>query len=68
MIRAGELRQRAELYRRLGLYINDAVAVQALSEMVGEFELDADEREARHIRERAYEIWTARGLPDWTRC
>lgn len=65
MKRAGELRQQAERYRRLKKQISDPAAVQAICDLVGEFELTAADLEKRHhIRERAHEIWIERGRPD----
>jgi hypothetical protein len=64
MKRAGELRQRAERYRRLKMQIGDPAAVQALSELADEFDTTAEELERRHrIRERAHEMWIERGCP-----
>jgi hypothetical protein len=64
MKRAGELRQRAERYRRLKRQISDPAAVQAICELVGELDMTAEELERRHrIRERAHEIWIERGCP-----
>jgi hypothetical protein len=65
MKRAGELRQRAESYRRLKRQISDPAAVQALSELAGEFDITAEEMERRHhLRERAHGIWIERGCPE----
>jgi hypothetical protein len=65
MKRAGELRQKAERYRRLKTQISDPRAVQAIGELVGEFEMTAADLEKRHlIRERAHEIWIERGCPE----
>jgi hypothetical protein len=62
---AGELRQQAERYRRLMRQISDPAAVQAISDLAGEFEMTAAELEKRHhIRERAHEIWIERGRPE----
>ncbi len=64
MKRAGELRQRAERYRRLQRQITDPSAVQAIRDLAGEFEMTAQELERRHqIRERAHEMWTQQGCP-----
>jgi hypothetical protein len=46
--RVGELRQRAERYRRLKKEISDPTAVQAISDLAGEFEMTAAELEKRH--------------------
>jgi hypothetical protein len=63
MKRAGELRQQAERYRRLMRQISDPRTVQAICELVGEFEMTAADLEKRHlIRERAHEIWVERGV------
>jgi hypothetical protein len=48
MKRAGELRQRAERYRRLKRQIGDPAAVQAICDLAGEFEITAAELEKRH--------------------
>ncbi len=65
MKRAGELRQRAERYRRLTRQISDPAAVQAICELAGEFEITAEELERRQrISERAHDIWIERGCPD----
>jgi hypothetical protein len=65
MKRAGELRQQAERYRRLMRQIGDPRAVQAICELVGEFEMTAADLEKRHlIRERAHEIWVEQGCPE----
>jgi hypothetical protein len=65
MKRAGELRRRAEGYRRLKRLITDDRAIKALSELADETEMTAAELEKRHyIRERAHEIWIERGRPE----
>jgi hypothetical protein len=65
MKRAGELRQRAERYRRLNRQITDPATMHAICELAGEFEMTAVELEKRHhIRERAHEIWIERGRPE----
>ena len=64
MKRAGELRQRAERYRRLRTQINDPAAVRAISDLTGELEMTAAQLEKQHLtRERAHEIWIERGCP-----
>jgi predicted patatin/cPLA2 family phospholipase len=61
---AAELRQRAERYRRLERQINDPRALQAVCELVGEFQMTAQELEQRQlIRERAFQIWMEQGCP-----
>jgi hypothetical protein len=65
MRNAGELRQRAERYRRLKRQISDPAAVQAICELADEFDMTAEELERRHhIRMRAHEIWVERGCPE----
>jgi hypothetical protein len=65
MKRAGELRQRAERYRRLRRQISDPAAVQAISDLAGEFEMTAADLEKRHhVRERAHELWILQGRPE----
>jgi hypothetical protein len=65
MKRAGELRQRAERYRRLTRQISDPAAVRAICELAGECEMTAEELERRQcIGERAHEIWIERGCPE----
>jgi hypothetical protein len=65
MKRVGELRQRAERFRRLKRQISDPATVQAICELVGEFEMTAEELERQnHIRERAHEIWIERDRPE----
>jgi hypothetical protein len=62
--RAGELRQKAERYRRLERDIGDAAANKAISELSDEFEMTAAELERHHhVRERAHEIWLERDVP-----
>jgi hypothetical protein len=64
MTRASELRRRADRFRQMIRFITDSRAVRALRELVGEFEMTAEQLE-RHqlIRERAHAIWIARGRP-----
>jgi hypothetical protein len=65
MKRAGELRKRAEGYRRMRKVVTDDRAAKALDELADESEMTADELEKRHrIRERAHEIWIERGRPE----
>lgn len=65
MKRIGELRQRAESYRRLEKQISDPATVKAICDLAGQFEMTAAELEKRHlIRERAHEIWIERGRPE----
>jgi predicted patatin/cPLA2 family phospholipase len=65
MKRASELRQQAEGYRRLKRQISDPRAVQAICDLVGEFEMTAQDLEQRHlIRERAFKIWIEQGRPE----
>ena len=62
---ASELRQQAKRYRRLERHINDPRALQAMCELVDEFEMTAQELEQRHlIRERAFQIWIEQGRPE----
>jgi hypothetical protein len=64
MKRAGELRQRAERYQRLKQQITDPAAVQAITDLAGEYEMTAAEPERRpHTRERAHAIWIEWGRP-----
>jgi predicted patatin/cPLA2 family phospholipase len=64
MKRAGELRQKAERYRRVNRQISDPVAERAICDLAAEFEMTAAELEKRHhIRERAHEIWMEQGRP-----
>jgi hypothetical protein len=65
MKRAGELRRQAERYRRLNRQISDPAAVQAITDLAGEFEMTAAELEKHHhIRERAHAIWIEQGHPE----
>ena len=65
MKKAGELRRRAERYRRLRMQINDPTALKAICAVADELEMTAEEIERRHhIRERAHEIWIERGRPE----
>jgi hypothetical protein len=65
MKRVGELRQRADRYRRLKRQISDPAALQAIGELAGEIKMTAAELEKWHlIRERAHEIWIERGHPE----
>jgi hypothetical protein len=61
---AGELRQRAQRYRRLKTQISDSATVQAICQLAGEYEMTAAELEKRHLTlERAHEIWIEHGRP-----
>jgi hypothetical protein len=65
MKRVGELRQRAERYRRLKNQIIDPATVQAITDLTDEFEMTAAELEKRHhTRERAHAIWIEQGHPE----
>jgi hypothetical protein len=60
-----ELRRRAERYRRMKWQISDPATLKAICELAGEFEATAEKLEKQHhVRERAQEIWIARGRPD----
>jgi transcription initiation factor TFIIIB Brf1 subunit/transcription initiation factor TFIIB len=64
MKRAGELRQKAERYRRLKIQVSDQAAVKAICELAGELEMTAAELERHHhVRERAHQIWLEQGCP-----
>jgi hypothetical protein len=64
MGKARQLRQRAERYRGMRRHINDARAVQAISEMAAELEMTAEQLERRcRVRERAHAIWIEQGRP-----
>jgi predicted patatin/cPLA2 family phospholipase len=60
MKRAGELRQKAERYRRVNRQISDPVAERAICDLAAEFEMTAAELEKRH---HAHEIWMEQGRP-----
>ncbi len=63
--KAGELRKRAESYRRMKKLVTDDQAAKALDELAEEAETTADVLERRHrIRELAHEIWIERGRPE----
>ena len=65
MTTASDLRQRADLYRRMMKLITDSHAVRTIREAVGELETAAarlDQR--RRIRQRAHAIWIERGRPE----
>jgi hypothetical protein len=65
MTNAGELRQRAERYRRLKRQISDPATVQAICDLADEFDMTAEELEKRHqVRKRAHEIWVQHGRPE----
>jgi hypothetical protein len=65
MKKVGELRRRAEGYRRMRKLVTDDRASKALDDLADESELTADELERRHhTRERAHEIWIERGRPE----
>ncbi len=65
MKKAGELRKRAEGYRRMRKLVSDDRAVKALDELADESEMTAAELEKRQLlRERAHEIWIERGSPE----
>jgi hypothetical protein len=65
MKKIGELRQRADGYRRMKRLVNDPAAVQAITDLVDEYEMTAAELEKRQqTRERAHEIWIERGRPE----
>ncbi len=62
--KAGELRKRAESYRRMKKLVTDDQAAKALDELAEESEMTADELKKRHrIRERAHEIWIEHDRP-----
>jgi hypothetical protein len=65
MKKVGELRKRAEGYRRMRKLVSDDRAVKALDELADESEMTAAELEKRQLlRERAHEIWIERGSPE----
>jgi hypothetical protein len=65
MKRAGELRKRAEGYRRMKKLVTDDRAGKALDELAEESEMTAAELEKRHqTRERAHALWIERGRPE----
>jgi hypothetical protein len=65
MKKAGELRKRAEGYRRIRKLVTDDRAAKALDELADESDMTAAELEKRHLlRERAHEIWIERGSPE----
>ena len=65
MARAGELRQRAERYRRLRMQIIDPAALKAISEVADGLDMTAEEMERRRsIRERAHAMWVEHGRPE----
>jgi Protein of unknown function (DUF2934) len=64
-MKPGELRQRADHYRGLKGRVSDPRALQAISELVDEFEAEAAALEKRGlVRRRAFEIWLQRGCPE----
>jgi hypothetical protein len=62
--KAGELRKRAESYRRMKKLVTDDRAAKALDELAEESEMTAAELEKRHqTRERAHALWIEHGRP-----
>jgi hypothetical protein len=65
MKKSGELRRRAENYRRLKDRVSDRRALQAISELADEFETEAAALEKSClVRKRAFELWLERGCPE----
>jgi hypothetical protein len=65
MKKVGELRKRAEGYRRMRKLVTDDRAGKALDELADESEMTAEKLEKRHqTRERAHELWIERGRPE----
>ena len=65
MKRAGQLRNRADRYRRLAKTFSDKRAVQAINELATEYEAQATELERLdRVRERAHALWEEQGQPE----
>lgn len=65
MNRPGQLRRKAEHYRRLASGLSDRRTIDAITELAAEYEEVAAAMEKLElIRRRAYEIWEEQGRPD----